>query len=224
MSIVEGFERKALFNITRAVALVCVTAFLVMIAGGVVYGVSVWQERVDTTVPAKEIVDPLKVVDVKSAEATGPTGTQPPTQQGPEESALAGYKIPFALQNYASGENGKIIRSQLDGVPEAERQAYIDELGAVVTAAEAQKVHVVDALNSYIQVKGDRYKAAAAKSAQKWETLKIVAYVTAAGLLLVALFSLVLVLLAIERNTRSLRHGRLESPAALDGERKALTA
>ncbi|HDR9490420.1 hypothetical protein [Burkholderia stabilis] len=223
MSIVEGFERKALFNITRAVALFCVTVFLVMIVGGLVYGVSIWQDRIDTKVPAQEIVDPLKVTNVKPGEVADPTGAQPPTRQGPEESALAGYKIPFSLQKYISGENGKIVRGQLDGVPEAERQAYIDELGAVVTAAEAQKVPAIDAINSYMQVKSDRYKAAAAKSLQKWETLKIVAEVTAAGLLLVALFSLVLVLLAIERNTRSLRQSHTKSTTTPAGEREAST-
>ncbi len=56
-----------------------------------------------------------------------------------------------------------------------------------------------------MRTKSERYKAAAVKAAEKWETLKMVAAGTASGLLLVALFSLVLVLLAIERNTRSLR-------------------
>ncbi|WP_186079294.1 hypothetical protein [Burkholderia gladioli] len=219
MSIVEGFERKALFNITRAVALVCVTAFLFAIVGGVFYGISVWEEHVDTKVPAHEIVDPIKFVQDnmdKPADSANATGTRPPVQQGPEDSPLAGYKIPFALQKYISGENGKILRSHLDAVPEGERQAYIDELGAVVAAAEAQKVEPVEAINSYMEVKSKRYKDAAEKEVEKRATLTLVLEVTAGGLLLVALFSLVLVLLAIERNTRSLRQGKVVSPARVD--------
>ncbi|MBU9192995.1 hypothetical protein KTD33_00420 [Burkholderia gladioli] len=223
MSIVEGFERKALFNITRAVALVCVTAFLLAIAGGVFYGIAVWQEHVDTKVPAQEIIDPLKVSEMKpdqAADSPDSLGARPPVQQGPEDSPLAGYKIPFALQKYISGDNSKILRSHLDDVPEAERQAYIDELAAVVSAAEAQKVEPVEAINSYMEVKSNRYKNAAAKAVEKRETLKLVLEATAGGLLLVALFSLVLVLLAIERNTRSLRQGKLGGQAHDEAERE----
>ncbi|WMY10954.1 hypothetical protein [Paraburkholderia phenoliruptrix] len=224
MSIIEGFERKALFNITRGVALICVTAFLITIAGGVIYGASVWKEQVDTKVSPQQIVDPLKAAQAKPVEANRPSGVQPPGQQGPDGSPLAGYKVPFALQKYVSNENAKVLSRQLDDVPIAERQAYIDELGAVVTDAEAKKVDVVAAINSYMEVKADRYKAASAKSVRKWETLKIVAEVTAGGLLLVALFSLVLVLLAIERNTRSLRQGPVKSCSVPNAEREAVTA
>lgn len=224
MSIVEGFERKALFNITRGVALICVTTFLLIIAGGVFYGVSVWQEQIDTKVQPQEIVEPLKAAQSKPDEVTGPKGAQPPGQQGPEESPLAGYKIPFALQKYVSGDNAKVLRHHLDDAPVAERQAYLDELGAVVTEAEAKKVDVVAAINSYMEVKSDRYKAATAKNARKWETLKIVAEVTAGGLLLVALFSLVLVLLAIERNTRSLRQPDAKIRASAEHDHEVVTA
>jgi hypothetical protein len=56
-----------------------------------------------------------------------------------------------------------------------------------------------------MDAKSECYKQVAIKSAQKWEALKLVGEISVAGLFLVALFSLVLVLLAIERNTRSLR-------------------
>ncbi|SAK85482.1 hypothetical protein AWB75_05698 [Caballeronia catudaia] len=223
MSIVEGFERKALFNITRAVALICVTAFLLIIVGGVFYGVSVWQEQVDTKVPPQEIVEPLRAAQARPTDVAGPKGVQPPGQQAAEQSPLAGYKIPFVLQKYVSGDNAKIVKRHLDEIPVVERQAYIDELGAVVTDAEAKKVDGIEAINSYMEVKSERYKTASAKSLQKWETLKTVAEVTAGGLLLVALFSLVLVLLAIERNTRSLRQAQVESRAFPDVQREVAT-
>jgi hypothetical protein len=205
MSVIEGFERKALFNITRAVALVCVTVFLLAIIGSVIFGVSVWRDHVDTRVSAQEIVEPLKQTNAPPTDNQQAQGTQPPAEQGAAQSPLAGFKIPFALQKYVSGDNAQILRNHLDDVPAADRQAYLDELGAVVTSAEANKVDVVAAINSYMRTKSERYKAATAKAAEKWETLKMVAAGTASGLLLVALFSLVLVLLAIERNTRPLR-------------------
>jgi hypothetical protein len=205
MSIVEGFERKALFNITRAVALICVTVFLLGIVGCVFYGVSVWQEQVITKVSPQEIVDQLKPVEQPNARTPQPQGTQPPANQGPAQSPLAGFRIPFSLQGYVSGDNAQILRNHVDEVPAEERQAYLDELGTVVTAAQSNKIDPVTAINAYMDAKSERYKQAAMKSAQKWDTLKLVGEISAAGLLLVALFSLVLVLLAIERNTRPLR-------------------
>lgn len=205
MSMVEGFERKALFNITRGVALVCVTVFLLGIVGGVIYGVSVWQEQVNTKISPQEIVDQLKPVEQPKVVAQQPQGSQPPVDQGPAQSPLAGFRIPFSLQKYVSGDNAQIVRTHLNAVPAEDRQAYLDELGAVVAAAETNKINAIEAINTYMDAKSERYKQAAAQTVQKWETLKLVGEVTAAGLLLVALFSLVLVLLAIERNTRSLR-------------------
>jgi hypothetical protein len=205
MSIVEGFERKALFNITRAVALVCVTVFLLGILGGALYGVSVWQESVNTKITPQEIIDPLKPVKAPPAEPSQPKGAKPPVNAGPADSPLAGFKVPFSLQKYVSGENAQIIRNHLNDVPEVDRQQYLDELGAVVAAAEASKVDPIEAINAYMHAKGERYTAAAVKTAEKWATLKLVAEVAAGGLLLVALFSLVLALLAIERNTRHMR-------------------
>jgi hypothetical protein len=205
MSIVEGFERKALFNITRAVALVCVTVFLLGIVGCVFYGVSVWQEQVNTKVSPQEIVDQLKPVEQPKTQAPQPQGTQPPVNQGPAESSLSGFRIPFSLQNYVSGDNAQILRNHLNEAPAGDRQAYLDELGAVVTAAQSNKIDPIAAINAYMDAKSERYKQVAFKSAQKWETLKLVGEISVASLFLVALFSLVLVLLAIERNTRSLR-------------------
>ena len=113
---------------------------------------------------------------------------------------MAGFQIPFSLQGYVSGDNAQILRNHVDEVPAEERQAYLDELGTVVTAAQSNEIDPVTAINAYMDAKSERYKQAAMKSAQKWDTLKLVGEISAAGLLLVALFSLVLVLLAIERN------------------------
>ena len=135
-----------------------------------------------------------------------PQGAQPPANQEPQASPLFGYRIPFALQKYVSGDNAQIVKNHLDRAPTEEHQAYLDELGAVVAAAESNKVDPVAAINAYMRTKAERYDEAAAARARKWETLKIAAGAAGAGLLLIALFSLVLVLLAIERNTRAPAH------------------
>lgn len=203
MSIVEGFERKALFNITRAVALVCVSVFLLAIVAIAIYGASVWNSEVQTKVTPAEVIAQVKPPEASAEAPRQPQGAQPPANQGPLDSPLYGYRIPFSLQKYVSGDNAQMVKNHLDRVPADERQAYLDELGAVVSAAESHKVDPVAAVNAYMKTKAERYDEATAARARKWETLKFAAAGFGAGLLLIALFSLVLVLLAIERNTRA---------------------
>jgi hypothetical protein len=202
MSVVESIERKALFNITRAVALVCVSVFLLAIVGIAIYAASVWNTQVRTQISPEEIINQVRPVETPTDSPQQPQGAQPPGNQQPQASPLYGYRIPFSLQKYMSGDNAQILKNHLDAVPDGERQAYIDELGTVVSAAESSKVNVFEAINAYMKTKAERYEEAANATARKWETLKFAAAGFGAGLLLIALFSLVLVLLAIERNTR----------------------
>ncbi|WP_157771957.1 hypothetical protein [Ralstonia solanacearum] len=202
MSVIENFERKALFNITRAVALVCVIVFLLGIVGAGLYGASVWKTEVSTKVAPEEIVNQVKPPAVADTSSQGPKGAQPPTDTAPRLSPLYGYRIPFSLQKYISGDNAQIVKNHMDTVPVDERQAYLDELGDVVSVAESSKIDPVDAINAYFKTKAERYERAAREREHKKDTLKLVGAAIATGLLTVALFSLVLVLLAIERNTR----------------------
>jgi hypothetical protein len=202
MSVIEGFERKALFNITRAVALVCVSVFLLAIVGIAIYGASVWNSEVQTKVTPAEIIDQIKPSEPVANTPRLPQGAQPPVNQEPQDSPLFGYRIPFSLQKYVSGDNAQILKNHLDNVPRDERQSYIDELGTVVSATEASKLDPVEAINAYMKIKAERYEEVNVARARKFETLKFAAAGFGAGLLLIALFSLVLVLLAIERNTR----------------------
>jgi hypothetical protein len=203
MSVVEGFERKALFNITRAVALVCVSVPMLAIIGIAIYAASIWNDDVPTRVTPAEIIAQVKPPEPQADAARQPQGAQPPVNQEPAASPLFGYKIPFSLQKYVSGDNAQIVKNHLDHVPANERQTYLDELGAVVAAAESNKLDPAAAINAYMKTKAERYNDAASARARKWETLRFAAAGFGAGLLLIALFSLVLVLLAIERNTRT---------------------
>jgi hypothetical protein len=197
---------------------VCVSVFLLAIVGIAIYGASVWNTQVRTQISPEEIINQIRPVEPPADSPRQPQGAQPPTDKAPQNSPLYGFRIPFSLQKYMSGDNAQILKSHLDAVPEDERQAYIDELGAVVTAAESGKVDVVEAINAYMKTKAERYDEATAARARKWETLKFAAAGFGAGLLLIALFSLVLVLLAIERNTRvpirsgPLAHAKEERP------------
>ncbi|MGI4861744.1 MAG: hypothetical protein ACRYHA_33415 [Janthinobacterium lividum] len=204
MSIIQGIERSAIFGIARAVAWVGIAAALIASVGGLVYGIVVWHENVALRVTPQDIVARLDAAAASSAAAASDAAAGAATQP----SALQGYRIPFPLQKYVSGDNAQVIRGHLDDGAAADHQAYLDELGAVVTAAEARHLNAVDAINLYMKTKGGRYAEQAALKVRKWETLTWVGEAVAAGLLLLALFSVVLVLLAIERH---LRHARVMS-------------
>lgn len=200
MGLIQGIERSAIFGIARAVAWVGIAAALVACVGGLVYGIVAWRENVALRVTPQDIVSRL---DAAAASVTAPGAASDATAGAvTQPSALQDYRIPFPLQKYISGDNAQVIRSHLDEGAAADHQAYLDELGAVVTAAEARRMSAVDAINLYMKIKGGRYAEHAALDLRKWGTLTWIGEAVAAGLLLLALFSMVLVLLAIERHLR----------------------
>ncbi|MGI4858483.1 MAG: hypothetical protein ACRYHA_16530 [Janthinobacterium lividum] len=201
MGIIQGIERSAIFGIARAVAWAGIVAALVACVGGLVYGIVVWRENAVPRVTPQDIVARLDAAAAASVMAPGAT-SDATAGAIMQPSALQGYRIPFPLQKYISGDNAQVIRSHLDDGTAADHQAYLDELGAVVTAAEARHLNAVDAINLYMKTRGSRYAEHAAREVRKWETLTWIGEAVAAGLLLLALFGMVLVLLAIERHLR----------------------
>ncbi|MGI4984057.1 MAG: hypothetical protein ACRYGL_12155 [Janthinobacterium lividum] len=199
MGIIQGIERSAIFGIARAVAWAGIVAALVACVAGLVYGIVVWRGNMVPRVTPQDIIARLDAASAPGAtsDATAGAVMQP--------SALQGYRIPFPLQKYISGDNAQVIRTHLDDGAAADHQAYLDELGAVVTAAEARHLNAVDAINLYMKTQSGRYAEHAAREVRKWETLTWIGEAVAAGLLLLALFSMVLALLAIERHLRLAR-------------------
>jgi wobble nucleotide-excising tRNase len=103
-----------------------------------------------------------------------------------------------------SEENKKVVEGWLEPLGPSERQDFLDNMAEVITAAEKQRVDIVAAINRYKELK--LAKIAEAKQGSDFIGITIRPLNVVIGiffqLALIALISLVLVLLAIERNTR----------------------
>lgn len=202
MGFVARFERQVLFRIARFVAFsICFLLFVAMI-GGAVYAVAYGPERAERP-DAANVAQSLKPL------AEVPSDGQPAAQGslGPatlsSDSVLRGVRIPPSLQEMMlDADNQQIFHNWLSAIPDEERQAFID--GAAKAVEEARRIAVNDAqaINNYHQ-QFDAYitKKAMSEAAAKQMRMYAAGFVLAT-LMLLAMFSLVLVLLAIERNTR----------------------
>jgi uncharacterized protein YqhQ len=112
-------------------------------------------------------------------------------------------KLPPVLQEFFLNEdNQRVMRGWLDALPDEERQPFIDGLAATVEAARTNGVNETDAINRYHEQYMEYVAKKVAEKAVAKEQRLYVAAGLVSTLMLIALFSLVLVLLAIERNTR----------------------
>lgn len=199
---VAQFERKVLFRIARFVAFtICFLLFLSLVGGLLYIGKSLKTEASKPN--AQEVVDSLKPIHsaVTSTETTDEDSNAMPLATQP---MLRGIRLPAELQElFLTEDNQKVLKDWLDELPESDRQPFIDGLGSAVKAARsAGGVEDIAAINAY----HERYFAYVAERkiaevAAAGERLYVAGAVVSI-LILLALFSLVLVLLAIERNTR----------------------
>lgn len=219
MSIADGFERKVLFRLTRILALVIVIALLAGAAAGVYAGWSMWPSGTAGNVSAADVVEKLR------GDAGGNGAAQddvaPTAWQTAQSSPLDGVRIPpsllpeFAVPGEMPSDPGaiwsdaetrasnrKVLGNWTTHLDLPQRQKFVDEMAAAVDAAEQAGFERSSAMNGYATLKQERAASAAAEEAKAKEMRMWGAGVTGAALLLIALFSLVLVLLAIERNTR----------------------
>jgi hypothetical protein len=96
----------------------------------------------------------------------------------------------------------------MSGLDTSDRQEYLDNLGDVIQAAKSAGLSDTDAINTYFRMKDRQLESIAAQKATRMQTTTIVIEGTASALGLIGIFSLILVLLAIERNTRP-EHGEV---------------
>ncbi|MGC1128534.1 MAG: hypothetical protein WA875_03140, partial [Candidatus Acidiferrales bacterium] len=114
-------------------------------------------------------------------------------------------KLSFSVQRYFSDPESRArLSEQIGSLPADEREGYVQTLGAVIE--ETNKAGLAPdsgAIFTYMQLTAERQQSIASNKealrAQRWQAVEI----SLGVLMLIALFSLILVLLAIERNTRS---------------------
>lgn len=199
---IAGFERKVLFRIARFVAFtICFVLFLGMVGGLAFIGISM---------KGAEKPDPAQVVQTLRAEAAqAEQHADGAAASGGDEapvigrsSALVGLRVAPELQELMRDENNKrVLEGWIAELDMADRQPFVDGLGQALREARTHKVDDADAVNAYYQ----QFQAwLVERETQKLASLEAKLYtagVVVSVLLLLAMFSLVLVLLAIERNT-----------------------
>lgn len=200
MSVLTTIERKFLFNLTRILALLVIA---VLVLGLVIGAVITEKARTGSDSAA---VAPQEVVDVIKPKVSAPQAEpgHEPVAPSPRELGLSpGVKLPFVLQkHFSTPENFVALNGWLRAIPDDQRQPFLDELAATVSEAERQQLDPIQAINAFHQLKMQKLvdKKVHDEAQKQAETLAV--EVGAAALGFIALFSLILVLLAIERNTR----------------------
>lgn len=199
---VARFERQVLFRIARFVAFsICLLLFIAMV-GGAIYATTYGAEHSERP-DAAGVAQSLKpIVDTPQVDPSAGAGTTGPSTLA-SDSVLQGVRIPPVMQELmVNPDNQRVFRNWLDELPDEEHQPFIDGLAKAVDEARRININDSDALNAY----HERYKKYVedkqiAELKSKEQRL-LAAGFAATTLMLLALFSLVLVLLAIERNTR----------------------
>ena len=175
-----------LFSVTRALAILGAVAGFVALAIAVQ---SFLEPLDDTHVGLEEI----------NAEVVSETGT---VADARAESASVISRPPI-LDEYLGGDNKEVLDGWLDGLSDPERQQdFVDNLAEVIEGAEQKDLDVINVINNYKTIKlsklnqsdFERLAKVAGRGALLGAMLGIV--------LFISLMSLVLVMLAIERNTR----------------------
>ncbi len=202
MSFADSFERRFLFVLTRGLALLFIFGLLAAIVIGGVMVSDKLSLRDSTEVSPQEVVNAIK--PPPSEELQPPTDSNTATPVPPPDPAiLPGIKLPFVLQKHFNvPDRIQTLRGWLEGLPSGQRQAFLDEMAAAVVEAEKAGADGLDAVNKYKEIKYDKLKQEEAAAAALATARLTYAGVAFGAVLLIALFSLILVLLAIERNTR----------------------
>ena len=116
---------------------------------------------------------------------------------------MPNVKIPFILQkNFNTPEKLQILKKWLDAISIEKQQEFINEMEVIVTETEKLKLSSIEAIDKYEELKFKKIETEVlTKAERKMEKLYYLGAIIVA-IAFIALFSLILVLLAIERNTR----------------------
>jgi hypothetical protein len=201
MSLIDSFENKLLFSLTRYLAILIVFGLIIAMVIGAVIASGTLSGKVSARVGVSEVLEEIK--PPVAAEESTPSSVKPHQSTPSDKNWLPGIKLPFPLQKHFSApQNIKVLRGWLDSLPEDFRQEFIDEMAAVVVAADKQKLDATEAINAYNVLKNAKLETRRRAQVELEGVRVYYAAAAGSGIALIALFSLILVLLAIERNTR----------------------
>jgi len=188
-----GFE-KTLFGITRTFALGGSAFILLMIVALIL---KLMFSHENTAVTYNQV----------AAEILG--GSSVGEESGGAESKRPILvEIPDKLKEYFKGSNESILREWLENLDETQQKDFIRNLVQVVKKAESNKTDVLKAINAYKYLKFSKFRTIENNKYQVMiGRIGVIASVFIM-LLILSVLSLVLVMLAIERNTRPIMYSK----------------
>lgn len=111
-------------------------------------------------------------------------------------------RIPGLVEKYLSGDNEKILHGWLEDLDEGQQKLFLKNLASIIDEAELKKADVIDVVNKYKALKLERLQANPFEKYEQMATKGALMGAIFGLVILVGLMSLILVVLAIERNTR----------------------
>jgi len=186
MLMLDAIERKGLFRFTRFLSFAIILLLCIMIF----FSVSFYGSIEPTTYVSME--------DIKASSSTSSSQPGLSFQQNAQD-----VPIPPEVDKYlASEDNRKIAQGWVSGLDVEQKKDFFSNLSLLVQEGERKNENVTDIINAYRSMKLAKLSTTQwekyAQQVQKGATILFVSILLG----MVGLFSLVLVLLAIERNTR----------------------
>lgn len=191
MPMVSKFEQMVLFNFVRILTYL----IMVLLVGTVLIGGLLFFKKL---MPPSTRVSYEDVLPAQSETASSEELSPGAQERMP--------KLPDNVARYMKGQNYPILKGWLQGLPMKQKWDFVDNMSSVISAAEKEHPdRVIDVINRYKQVKLEKMSDAMEQRAANQVTrLAYIGYGLAA-IGLAAIFTLILVLLAIERNTRRIQ-------------------
>lgn len=197
MNVLDKVEQKGFFNLTRWLAFVIVGLLSISIIIASLFLIKTF------TVSENVHISPKEVISSFNKQENGSTSNQESIIASKSDDVLEGLKMPPILLDIMDDPaNRNVIRNYLVNIENDNRQSFLDEMADTIAKARESKIGDSDAANAYVAMyKKRQLELQELVSQQKTKRMYSLG-IFATSLLLLALFSLVLVLLAIERNTR----------------------
>lgn len=197
MGFIDGFERGVLFRLTRALTMLFILAVLlgVLASGFMIFLIT--NNKQPTSVKATDVIESLKPQPRNS------DNTEQTYALAPEGDPLAALKIPFSLQKHLDYNNVATIRNWLKSVPDDKQAEALVEMGEVAAKADASDITFTDAMNKYYDMKKETLNQDEKDQASQRISIFALMGLMVAGVIVIAQLSLILVMLAVERNTRT---------------------
>jgi hypothetical protein len=198
--ILEAIEQRALFRLTRFMAFMVILTLSVslMVATGL-FADQIFP-RQSSHIAYSDIVRELHPSSPPS-----PSSDQASSDQDSLETQASAERldIPTLLRSYfESQENRLVLERHVAGLDSDEKKEYLNNMAEVVSNANSHHEDALAVINRYFEDKEAQLDLVRAEKSSRTQLRLYVAAGCISTLLLIAMASLILVLLAIERNTR----------------------